>query len=491
MIPYRRLTGLFVVLSCTILAWGESMASPYVILKDGRRVEGQRIQETFDGTIRLMTPQGVVEYPKGAYARTSLSEPEPGKGDAAKSMARVRWLDPDAETKWEDVIRSSTRLSLHGPRRLREVENRKEALEKRKAQLLDVSGQQRMRDWICGIGAAVLLGLLTWGLVLSRAYHRDMSWRGETGWGCAVAVLIVFGIPLWILLANWVDGRAPGATRAEGRKIESEIARDDIPEIERELEELGHLDASHAEGLLEAFGTRYMPNAHAQYQELRARALELERSVGEAFPEGKASDPSGGRMLEKANKKLAEAVAWAFRRRDELCFFLLFHQAGILSGSELAAYDSRPISIWLQGELPDWPDDTPEADTALSAQDATFAAKYLPETQAGYQRLCRMFNEGAKQYAELRRTALELDAPRARLELEMLKKRLEEIGRVLGEWPKNISTQRLEQALGEETTPNLAFVDQSNAADIQQFERKMGLKTFVKRFATRRMEFPP
>ena len=243
------------------------------------------------------------------------------------------------------------------------------------------------------------------------------------------------------------------------------------------------VDETQAEGLLEAFGTRYMPNAYAQYQEVRAKALEVEQLVKESFPDGAASDPTGGTMFEKANKKLAESVARTFRRRDELCFFLLFHQAGIFSEDVLAKYDSRPISIQLEIGFAVWPDDTPQADTALSAEVATFAAKYLPETHAGCQRLSGLFDEGAKQYADLRRTACALDAPRARQELLMLKWRLEEMEETLQKYKTDLARHRLEHALGETTAEQLAVLDQSIAVKIQEFEREMGVKTYVARAA--------
>lgn len=216
---------------------------------------------------------------------------------------------------------------------------------------------------------------------------------------------------------------------------------------------MANVDATQAEGQLEAFGMRYMPNAYGQYQEVRAKALELEQLVKETFPDGPESDPTGGTMFEKAKKNLALAVARAFRRRDELCFFLLFHQAGIFSEVDLTEYDSRPISLYLAGESPDWPDDTPRADTALPAADATFAAKYLPETHAGYQRLAALFEEGSKQYADLRRTALALGAPRARWELMMFKSRLEEILATLQQYKQAIAMQRLEHAMGRIASP--------------------------------------
>ena len=250
--------------------------------------------------------------------------------------------------------------------------------------------------------------------------------------------------------------------------------------------EIGGLESgggTQAEGQLEAFGTRYMPNAYAQYQEVRAKALELQQLVNETFPKGKKSDSTGGTMFEKATRKLLTANLCSFQRRDELCFFLLFHQAGIFSDDDLAEYDSRPICIQLAALSENWPDNTPKANIALSAEDATFAAKYLPETHAGYQRLCGMVDDGAKQYGELRMTALALGAPRARREFTMLKKRLEEIQATLLGYKKAISTQRLEHVFGETTAESLAAADQANAVKMQKYEQTMGVKTYVERVA--------
>ena len=233
--------------------------------------------------------------------------------------------------------------------------------------------------------------------------------------------------------------------------------------------------------MLEAFGRHHMPNAYERYQEARVKALELGQSVKETFPKGKTSDPTGGRLFAQANKDLAVAVAQAFRLRDELCFFLLFHQAGIFPGDMLAENDAlaRPFSIRLAEEAADWPDDTPRADTALAAAAAGFAAKHLPETLSGYRRLCGLFDEGARQYGELRRTALALDAPRARNELAFLKTRLEGLAAFL-QWQKSeIAARQLAYALEETTIGDLEELDLSNAVHFQTFELGLELKGYA------------
>ena len=52
-----------------------ALAAPYVILRDGTRKEGTRIRADKDGTIQLLTAQGLVPYAKGTYQEAADDEP--------------------------------------------------------------------------------------------------------------------------------------------------------------------------------------------------------------------------------------------------------------------------------------------------------------------------------------------------------------------------------------------------------------------------------
>ncbi len=56
-------------------------------------------------------------------------------------------------------------------------------------------------------------------------------------------------------------------------------------------------DAEGGEGILEAFGTKYLPNAYALYQAKRENAKEKEATLMENFPNGKASDSTGNKNI--------------------------------------------------------------------------------------------------------------------------------------------------------------------------------------------------
>lgn len=267
---------------------------------------------------------------------------------------------------------------------------------------------------------------------------------------------------------RWSD---PAAEKIWESCIQDSVRLSTKPRIE-------NVDTVQSEKMLEAFGIRYMPNAYARYQETRAKALELEQTVVNTFPRGQASDPTGGEMFGKAAKRLAIAVAKMFREHDELCFFLLLHQAGIFPETVLAKYDTSPISISLDLKEDAWPDDTPESLPALSPEDATFGTKHMPETFSALQNLSSLFEDGAKQYRELRQTALALDAVRAHRNLDLLRTRLEEIKK---EWEAQrvaLSVLRMKHALGEENTSTISDIDRKSAFDIQSYAKSIALKPY-------------
>ena len=68
-----------------------AMAAPYVILTDGRRVEGQRIRALPDGTINLQTAQGTVSYQKGMYKKAVADRP--AELDAALRQVQGKQYD--------------------------------------------------------------------------------------------------------------------------------------------------------------------------------------------------------------------------------------------------------------------------------------------------------------------------------------------------------------------------------------------------------------
>ena len=160
---------------------------------------------------------------------------------------------------------------------------------------------------------------------------------------CAFVVFVFFvvgeTIPALAELSTWTkdDTERYWASVAESaRKIPRRITT--APRSADANEATG-------EGMLEAFGTKYMPNAYTLYQEKRTKAKEREALLKENFPKGYDSDTTGGALYRKIAGLLAKDISEMDRRHDELCYYYILHRTGVLSSKELASIDSSKICI--------------------------------------------------------------------------------------------------------------------------------------------------
>ena len=95
-----------------VLSAGAALAAPYVILRDGRRVDGSSIRALSTGDINLTTENGVQTFPKGSYMKAVADKPaEYDQAVAARTakkyddavkllegiVARYRYLGWDVE----------------------------------------------------------------------------------------------------------------------------------------------------------------------------------------------------------------------------------------------------------------------------------------------------------------------------------------------------------------------------------------------------------
>lgn len=158
---------------------------------------------------------------------------------------------------------------------------------------------------------------------------------------------------------------------------------------------LSEEDKLAGEALLAEFGTKYLPNAYANYEKRKDAAAELQQVFNEEFPEPwaiKETDPKWN-AFNKVLEKLAKARTEFFLCHDELCHYWLMLRLGVVSDAELAEADAQPLAVSL---LPEnvlraryaWSNVEP-----MKAKITDFAAKYAPESSAVYQKLEREFKE--------------------------------------------------------------------------------------------------
>ena len=276
---------------------------------------------------------------------------------------------------------------------------------------------------------------------------------------------------------------------------------------------LKEADAEVGEGILEAFGTKYLPNAFALYQARRESAKEKEVALKENFPNGRESDSTGGKLYDKIAGAVAKAVFEMDRRHDELCHYFLLHKAGVVTEAELANVDSARICIMLSDMKHVEADAKPsahlvgsrvprdrgragrvslsgsantsmekvkeeEAKTPTEAE-RTFAGKYLPLAFAAYGRLSNAATDGNREYSSLLKESAKIDAAYGNMVLMPLFARMQEIQKMLNKLADTMKQQKLLHAVEEVTAAQLAELDEKLAKEILVFEKRIPVRDYV------------
>ena len=243
-------------------------------------------------------------------------------------------------------------------------------------------------------------------------------------------------------------------------------------------------DSKEGEGILEAFGMQYMPNAYEYYQEVRAKAIEREQIFKENFPEGEKSDSTGGELYTEIMKATAKAVGEYFRRRDELCHFYLMHKAGIMDSQELMKLDEAKISMLLPAIGSEFVTLKSEV-SEPTATERTFAEKYMPSTLAAYERISKQIDETL----ELRKALLQdysiLYAVRGNLALNVVASRFNHIvvynNFLVSKFKDNLLHHRVEEITAEK----LAKQDEELSVVAQGFEKKLPIHDYGKEWLSK------
>ena len=239
-------------------------------------------------------------------------------------------------------------------------------------------------------------------------------------------------------------------------------------------------DAETGEGLLEAFGTRHMPNAYALYQKTREKALERESVYKENFPKGRESDATGGVLYAKVGRSVAKAVAEMDRRHDELCHYYLLYKIGLITSDELSKTDSSPICIILPTEEdPSAFKDYDIDRKSLTSAERTFEAKYLPAILSDYDYLANAFGEGKKTYSEIRSDIITMDAVRGNEILKRLALRLDMLRSNITPLVDIIKQQKLLHAVEEVTSEQLASIDEKKSGELQKVKKDCAVRAFM------------
>lgn len=137
-----------------------ALAAPYVILRDGTRKEGTRIRADKDGTIQLLTAQGLVPYAKGTYQEAAADKP--AEFDKLSAAVKVGKVDDSTIKALKDLVSSMRYLKW------------------------DVEGQKLLAEALLKKGDAAAADLAYKELY---TFNPELQKDVEIGWGHRRAML--------------------------------------------------------------------------------------------------------------------------------------------------------------------------------------------------------------------------------------------------------------------------------------------------------------
>ena len=234
---------------------------------------------------------------------------------------------------------------------------------------------------------------------------------------------------------------------------------------------LSEVDKLAGEALLAEFGTKYLPNAYANYEKKKDAAAELQQVFNEEFPEPwaiKETDPKWN-AFNKVLEKLAKARTEFFLCHDELCHYWLMLRLGVASDAELAEADAQPLAVSLL------PENVSRAGYAWSnvepmeAKIADFAAKYAPESSAVYQKLEREFKELDALLQEVFKQHQQMDDVRFSRVLAAAVAKHNELAREMNVLSQTLQAWHMDHRIMEKTSEDVAKCDHAMALRLKPF----------------------
>ena len=244
--------------------------------------------------------------------------------------------------------------------------------------------------------------------------------------------------------------------------------------------ELSDEDKLAGESRLEEFGTKYLPNAYANYEKVRDAARELQQVFNEEFPMPwaiKVTSPKWN-AFNKMLEKFAKVRTEYFLCHDEICHYWISWRLGILNQEDLANADSQKLAVNLLpinfklvgfGHLDLEP---------MEGNVSDFAAKYAPESYAIYQKLTRDLNAQDALLKEVFTQCETVDHVRYDRALAASVMMRNEIVRELNAMSLTLQALRMDHRTTDKTSEDVAKCDHEVALRLKPFVNS--LPSYVK-----------
>ena len=238
---------------------------------------------------------------------------------------------------------------------------------------------------------------------------------------------------------------------------------------------LTEADTQAGEAILAEFGTKYLPNAYANYEKRREALGVLQQVFNEEFPQPwtiKETNPKWN-ALNKVLERFAKARTEAFLCHDELCHYWLLWRLGALSDRDLVAADAERLSV------PLLPEHRPGGITCtelkflplkpLDGNVVDFASRYAPESSGLCQRMERELKELDALLAEIGKQRRQLDDVRHSRALEAAVAKRKDLAHELDALSLQLQAWHIEHRTAVKSADDVAQCDADMAKKLRPF----------------------
>lgn len=230
-------------------------------------------------------------------------------------------------------------------------------------------------------------------------------------------------------------------------------------------------DALAGQALLSEFGTKYLPNAYANYEKKRDALIELQQIFNEEFSRPwaiKTTNPKWN-SFNKVLEKFVKARTEFFICHDELCYYWLLNKFGCLTDKEFSEIDSRPLAVHLLPENVERDKFALVYVNEMPTKISDFALKYAPESNTIYQKLNRERKELRTLNLEVFKQHKQIDDVRYSRVLVAAVSKYNDLGREMDILSKILQAWHINHRVGEMSADDIAKADAEMATKMKPF----------------------
>lgn len=240
---------------------------------------------------------------------------------------------------------------------------------------------------------------------------------------------------------------------------------------------LSEEDKLAGEAFLSEFGSKFMPNAYANFEKMKDVAVELQQVFNEEFAEPwtlKNTSPKWN-AFNKVLEKFVKARTEYYLCHDELCYYWVAYRLGVVTAEDFAKIDSQKVAVKLLPENNTSAEYTVVKPLKMESKDSDFASKYAPETYALYQRLQQEWEQTGTLVDEVYKQRILLDDVRFSRAYYNAQFKCNDIVRVMNELVVDFQSWHMDHRTTEKSSEDIAKSD---------LERAKGLRSFVDSLVT-------